>query len=379
MPGDFRGASAILCRGVNTAWVFREPEQVIRGNIRDISHFQDEWAKKCASIRQVPVDSGLPPGAAVGYFTYEGDFEFSFFECVEKIPLETLEIKAGNFSSESREEDWVDSLPRSEYEKAVSIVREYIAAGDIYQANICRCLHRVIRDLDGLELFRHLWSRTHAPHSAYLRLGQREIMSASPESFITISGRAISTQPVKGTRPRGKNPAEDERLARELASDPKEIAELIMITDLERNDLGRICEYGSVEVLDLVKQQAYSHVHHQYSTVRGKLRADVTPLAAVVECLPGGSITGAPKLRAMEIIREVERQPRGLYTGAIGCFGYDGTADFSIAIRTFEYTEGELSFGVGSGITWDSIPTLEFQETQHKARAMLEAFASYEK
>lgn len=373
MSGNLRESSAILCRGDKVAWVFRDPEKIISGNIRDISFLQDELKKRARPF----VAGSMPSGGAVGYFTYEGEFEFGFFNDAEQVSAEEFEIDKVNFSPAQIDEGWHDSLPQNDYEKAVSIVREYIAAGDIYQVNICRRLHRLVSGLDGLKLFRHLWSRTHAPHSAWLRLDQREVISASPESFITISGRDISTQPVKGTRPRGKNHSEDAELVKELMCDPKEIAELIMITDLERNDLGKICEYGSVHVHELVKQQTYSHVHHQYSTVRGKLKNDVTPLMAVIECLPGGSITGAPKLRAMEIIREVERQPRGLYTGVIGCFGYDGTADFSIAIRTFEYAKGELSFGVGSGITWDSVPALEFEETRHKARAMLEAFSIY--
>jgi len=255
--------------------------------------------------------------------------------------------------------------------------QESIRRGDIYQINLTRKIFLDGLDLNARRLFQHLWQRTVAPHSAFLELGDRVLLCASPELFLDISGRQIMTQPIKGTRPRDSDGNRDERNAFELRTDPKEIAELVMITDLERNDLGQICEYGSVQVSDLVVSRSFSHVHHLISTVVGTLKPEITAVAALRACYPGGSITGAPKRRAVEIIRKLEAGDRGFYTGVIGYFGFDGSAHFCMAIRTLEYQEGQLSFGVGSGITIDSNPEREFEETEHKAAAMMQALESY--
>ncbi|MCX6936243.1 MAG: chorismate-binding protein, partial [Verrucomicrobia bacterium] len=188
----------------------------------------------------------------------------------------------------------------------------------------------------------------------------------------------VITQPIKGTRARVRGREGDERAAFELGTDPKEVAELVMITDLLRNDLGAICRFGSVEVRDLVRSRSYSHVHHLYSSIQGILRPELGVVAAVRECLPGGSVTGAPKRRAVEILRRFEAEPRKFYTGAMGYFGYDGTARFAMGIRMAEIDGEHVRCAIGSGITIGSDPMAEYEETRAKARVMVEAMAAYQ-
>jgi anthranilate/para-aminobenzoate synthase component I len=203
--------------------------------------------------------------------------------------------------------------------------------------------------------------------SAWLSLDDREILSSSPESFLKISGRGIETRPIKGTRPRFPDPDEDLRSAYELQTSAKEIAELVMITDLLRNDLGRVCEFGSVRVEEMLHLETLAQVHHLVSTVTGTLRSNIDAIDALAESFPGGSITGAPKLRAMEIIRDIEQTPRGIYCGAIGWLGYNGESSFNIAIRTLIRQNDRLIYQVGAGIVADSDPEKEYDETLHKA------------
>jgi anthranilate/para-aminobenzoate synthase component I len=197
------------------------------------------------------------------------------------------------------------------------------------------------------------------------------VLSSSPELFLKISGRTISTRPIKGTRPRRAGRRADEQSAQELVTSPKERAELVMITDLERNDLGQVCEFGSVTVSELLKLERFEQVFHLVSTVDGRLRPELDAVSALRACFPGGSITGAPKKRAMEIIAELERTPRGLYTGAIGYFGFNGESQFNIAIRTLVIENGQAHFHAGAGIVADSEPEKEWQETLDKAAGIL--------
>jgi hypothetical protein len=211
-----------------------------------------------------------------------------------------------------------------------------------------------------------------APHAAYLDLNGTQVLSASPELFLRLSDRRIITRPIKGTRPRfPHDPARDTAARADLLASAKERAELLMITDLQRNDLGQVCAYGSVQVPELWKIEAYPQVFHLVSTVEGQLPATVSHSAAFRACFPGGSITGAPKKRATEIIAELEPHPRGLYTGAIGGFGFNGESLFNIAIRTAIRQNNTIHFHTGAGIVADSDPDLEYQETQHKAAGLL--------
>jgi anthranilate/para-aminobenzoate synthase component I len=206
--------------------------------------------------------------------------------------------------------------------------------------------------------------------AAYLHTPSMEILSSSPETFLRMHGRSIETRPIKGTRPRFADPELDSRSAFELQTCEKEIAELVMITDLERNDLGRVCEFGSVKVTEMLKHERLEQVHHLVSTVTGQLREDADHLDALQACFPGGSITGAPKKRAREIIAELETPPRGLYTGVVGYLGFNGESQFNIAIRTLVREGRNLSYGVGAGIVADSIPEMEYEETLHKAEGL---------
>ena len=264
---------------------------------------------------------------------------------------------------------------REDYVRSVRSAQDYIAAGDIYQVNIAHPLVAPWPEkASAFGFYRRLRSVSPAPFAAFLDLDGTRIMSSSPECFLKINGREIETQPIKGTRPRFPHDlARDEASARELVASKKEMAELLMITDLERNDLGQVCEFGSVHVPALAAVESFAQVFHLISTVRGRLREGIDHASAFRACFPGGSISGAPKKRALEIIAELEPHPRGLYTGAIGYFGFGGESQFSIAIRTAIQQGGQIQFHAGAGIVADSVPELEYEETMHKASGILRA------
>ena len=264
------------------------------------------------------------------------------------------------------------NLSRAEFIAKVARAQEYIRAGDIYQVNLSQRLAAEC-PFSGWEFFQRLGAVSPAPFSAYLDCGDFQIASSSPELFLRLSGSHIVTRPIKGTRPRSADPNRDAQLTYELQTSPKEMAELVMITDLLRNDLGRFCEYGSVQVPELVRLERYPQVQHLVSTVEGRLRPDVTHFAAFASCFPGGSITGTPKIRAMEIIDELEPVTRGPYTGALGYLGFNRESQLAIAIRTAVCREGTAYFQVGAGIVADSIPAAEYDETIAKARGFLAA------
>lgn len=264
-------------------------------------------------------------------------------------------------------------VTRQQFMSMVQRARDYIAAGDIYQVNLSHPWRADGRGpLDGLQTYLRLRQGSPAPHAAFLNLAETQVLSASPELFLEMCGPQITTRPIKGTRPRFPgDPIADAAARAELLASPKERAELLMITDLERNDLGQVCEFGSIQVTDLWQVEAYPQVFHLVSTVRGRLRPHISHAAAFAACFPGGSITGAPKKRALEIIHELEPHPRGLYTGAIGGFGFNGHSQWNIAIRTAVHQAGELHFHTGAGIVADSVPALEHEETLHKAAGLL--------
>jgi para-aminobenzoate synthetase component 1 len=266
----------------------------------------------------------------------------------------------------------VSTMTRDEYCDAVRTIKDHIAAGDIYQANLTQRWSIPFTSDPGL-LYRALRSVSPAPFGIYLNTGECVIAGSSPESFLSVRGRTVETRPIKGTRPRGDSPEDDARLRRELEHSEKDRAELTMIADLERNDLGKICTPGSVEVEELYRQETFSNVHHLVSVVRGELRPDVDFEQIMNATFPGGSITGAPKLRAMEILDEVEKTARGPYTGAMGYLGLDGSMELNVAIRTLVMTQGQCHLGVGSGIVADSDPDAEYEECLAKARDMLQA------
>ncbi|HKZ99834.1 MAG TPA: aminodeoxychorismate synthase component I [Thermoplasmata archaeon] len=266
----------------------------------------------------------------------------------------------------------IEPLDREAYIRTIEVAKEHIADGEIFQVNLS---HRIALPLDGSPpaAYERLRERTPSTFGGYLDAGDHRILSASPERFLRVAGREIETRPIKGTRPRDPSPSEDRRLAEELLASEKDAAENVMIVDLERNDLGKVCEFGTVAVPVLRGLRSLPTVHHLESVVRGRLRPGVGLPDLLRATFPGGSITGAPKPRAMEIIERLEPHRRGVYTGAMGYVAWDGTMDLNIAIRTATVIGPTAHFAVGGGIVADSDPRAEYRETMDKLRGHAEA------
>ena len=264
------------------------------------------------------------------------------------------------------------NFSKAAYVRAVEKAKAYISKGDIYQVNLSQRFECDL-DIGPLELYGRLRSLSPAPFAAYLDFKDITVLSSSPERFLRKAGDRIETCPIKGTRPRGGDATSDLALAKELASSAKDMAEHVMIVDLERNDLGRVCEYGSVRPTESCLIEKYANVFHMVSTVSGKLKKGTSPIDCLRAAFPGGSITGAPKIRSMEIIDELEKIRRSIYTGALGYITFDGNMDTSIVIRTFLVKGKKAYFQVGGGIVADSDPQAEYEETLHKARGLMEA------
>jgi para-aminobenzoate synthetase component 1 len=265
------------------------------------------------------------------------------------------------------------NFSRDGYIAAVRRAVEYVHAGDVFQVNLSQRLLAPLSE-HPLDLYGRLRQTSPSPFGCYFDLGDFQILSSSPERFLQLTADGeVSTRPIKGTRPRGKSPAEDAALLHDLTTNPKDRAENVMIVDLLRNDLGRVCEYGSVRVPAVCEVESFRHVHHLVSEVRGKLRPGLTAFDLLRAAFPGGSVTGAPKVRAMEIIAELEPTARGPYCGSVGWVGFDGAMDTNILIRTFTAGRGWVQFPVGGGIVADSDPATEYEETLHKAAGLLRA------
>lgn len=271
--------------------------------------------------------------------------------------------------------EWYTNFERDDYLAAVQKVIDYIHAGDIFQANIAQRFNADLPEgFDPYLHYLHLREVNPAPFAAYMNLGEIKISSASPERFLTVRGNRVETCPIKGTRPRFDNAAQDRASKNALQTSEKDRAENTMIVDLMRNDLSRVCEPDSVDVADLCKLESFAGVHHLVSTVRGTLRPNKTALDLLRACFPGGSITGAPKIRAMEIIEEIEPTRRGAYCGSIGYIGFDGNMDSSILIRTLTYQKNNVSLQAGGGIVAESDPESEYTETLDKAEKIFNSF-----
>ena len=264
------------------------------------------------------------------------------------------------------------NFTREEYVEAVKRVKKYIVAGDIYQANISQRFEANV-DTDAWTLYQSLRNTAPAPFGAYLGFPGFSVLSASPEQFLRVEHGFVETRPMKGTRPRGATNEDDNRLARELAASEKDRAENIMIVDLLRNDIGRVCVPGTIRAPELFTVENYPNVHQLVSSVTGRLLPEHDAVDLLKACFPGGSVTGAPKIRAMEIIDEIEPVQRGVYCGAIGYIGFDGSMQLSIPIRTMVAKGQRVYLQVGGGIVADSDPEAEYQETLDKARGGLEA------
>ncbi len=266
----------------------------------------------------------------------------------------------------------VDEGDPAQFEEGVRRIHEYLLAGDVFQVNLSRGFRaELARESNPLQLYRALRRANPAPFSGVLQWNDMAMLSSSPERLVEIRDGMVDTRPIAGTRPRSANADEDEALSRELIGNAKERAEHIMLIDLERNDLGRVCEPGSVEVNELMVVESYAHVHHIVSNVRGKLRADCGPVDAIRAVFPGGTITGCPKVRCMEIIAELEGEGRGFYTGSMGYLCRDGDMDLNILIRSMLVDGQQITFRTGAGIVADSVPERELQETADKARGLV--------
>lgn len=355
-----------------------EPVEVLQG------HIDHDWEKVRAALRTPRAAAG----GLYGWVGYDGHFTFGIYPHGLVYDHDSAQwYEFGQFTSHfspltshvspftSPTLRFQPSVTREDFVRGVQRAQDYIAAGDIYQVNLSYPWKAPWpQGADALAFYLKLRAISPAPHAAFLHLASTTVFSASPELFLNLHGPGIATRPIKGTRPRfADDPDRDAAAVRELTNSVKERAELLMITDLERNDLGQVCEFGSVTVPELWRVESFAQVFHLVSTVTGTLRPHIDHVDAFRACFPGGSITGAPKKRACEIIAELEPHPRGLYTGAIGWFGFDGRSQWNIAIRTAVQQGDEITFHVGAGIVADSEPEREYEETLHKAAGILAA------
>jgi anthranilate synthase component 1 len=282
------------------------------------------------------------------------------------VPLSTRQ------QSEQAKVEFQSNWPRRDFEAAVGKVKEHILAGDCYQAVIAQQFTKPTT-ADPVSIYRALRSTNPSPYMYFLRLGDETIIGASPEMLVRCHDQRLDYRPIAGTRKRGANDAEDARLAVEMRADEKEVAEHTMLVDLGRNDLGRVSDYGSVKVEELMTVERYSHVQHLVTSLRSRLRDELDRFDALAACFPAGTVTGAPKIRAMEIIRELEPDRRGVYAGAILYVDYADNLDSCIAIRTIDLRDGVATVEAGAGIVADSLPEREYEECVNKATALFRA------
>lgn len=382
-------------------------ETIITGNSFDV-------LKQLLSEYKIKNDTDFPfIGGAVGYLGYElyhqieeinsktiddvniPDMFFGFYDTViiidnlenkkyissifnEKNKLLNIENKIINYkhskekTTHKNEVEFLSNFSKLNYIKAIEKIKEYIKNGDVYQVNMTQRFECKLNKTP-FELYEKLRTINPAPFAAYFDIKEAQIVSSSPERFIKIKDRRIETRPIKGTMPRGKNPKEDNNNRLKLINSEKDHAELLMIVDLERNDLGKVSKTGTVKVPELFKLEEYATVFHLVSTITGEMKENISVVDVLKSTFPGGSITGAPKIRAIEIIDELEPTTRNIYTGSIGYIGFDESSDFNIAIRTILCKKDKAYFQVGGGITWDSNSESEYQESLDKGKALMEA------
>jgi len=307
--------------------------------------------------------------------TADDDLESLYqFACAK---IEFLERELERSLSHARREtasplEFRSNHTRERFEEQVRAAKEHIAAGDIYQVVLSQRFETDVA-ADPFTVYRALRHVNPSPYMYFIRMGGVSVVGSSPEMLVRVEGSRVETHPIAGTRPRGRNDEEDMRLAEELKRNEKERAEHVMLVDLGRNDVGRVCEYGSVRVPQFMGLERFSHVMHLTSIVEGKLADDRDRLDALVSCFPAGTVSGAPKVRAMQIIKELEPSGRGLYAGAVGYLDFAGNLDFCIAIRTVIMSKGKAYVQAGAGIVTDSNPAAEYEETRDKAKALFQA------
>jgi anthranilate synthase component 1 len=356
----------------------RDGKQPLPKNDRDVPDAGFMFTKDCIVIdhRDKKLYIFSSP-----FLTYDTNAEEEYRKCVDRIGVLADHITALAEGKKPRYAKvlhpaactpFTSQVSREAFERSVQQVREHIAAGDIFQAVLSRRMECRIAN-DPFAVYAALREINPSPYMYYLDFGDEKIIGASPEMLVRVERRRVTTVPIAGTRPRGKNRGEDEQFAQDLLNDAKERAEHTMLVDLARNDLGRVCRFGSVEVSEFMNIEKFSHVQHIVSTVNGTLKDNLDCYDAFRSCFPAGTVSGAPKIRAMQIIDEQELSPRGLYAGAVGYIGFDRNLDFAIAIRTVIVRDGIASVQVGAGIVADSVPANEFTETENKAAAMIRA------
>jgi anthranilate synthase component 1 len=268
--------------------------------------------------------------------------------------------------------DFQSNWSRAEFEEGVDRIKEHIAAGDCYQAVLSQRFSRSVT-ADPISIYRALRTTNPSPYMYFLRMGDETIIGASPELLVRCRGQRLDYRPIAGTRIRGATEAEDWMFGEDMRTDEKEVAEHMMLVDLGRNDLGRVAEFGSVEIGELMEVERYSHVQHLVTSLRARLRDGLDRFDALASCFPAGTVTGAPKLSAMKIIRDLEPDRRGVYAGAVVYMDYAENLDSCIAIRTIHMRDGLASVQAGAGVVADSIPEREYDETVSKARGMVQA------
>ena len=320
----------------------------------------------------------------VSHAYLEGDIEEAYHRAVERIdvlverlsqPIQQTRRKAPGIAATYS--PIVSNISKAEFEASVTQAKEYIEAGEIIQVVLSQRLSKTTT-AEPFQIYRALRSINPSPYMYYLHLDGCHIIGTSPELLVRVEDGIVATHPIAGTRPRGANPAEDLALEEELRNDEKERAEHIMLLDLGRNDIGRVSEPGTVEVTQIMDVERYSHVMHLVSHVQGKLRHDLNQFDALRACFPAGTVSGAPKVRAMEIIAELERDKRGPYAGAVGYFSFSGNLDTAITIRTIVMTDSIASVQAGGGIVADSVPEREYEESMNKAQALVKAIEQAE-
>jgi len=320
-----------------------------------------------AKLTRIPIAIIYDKDTGVQSMVVEKDFKDKINIILDDINLVRNEVHLKTVVNLNEEE-------AMQYIHAIDKIQNYIKEGDVFQVNLSRLwVSDKIESLDTLNLYRALKESNPAPFSAYVSFDDYKIISSSPERLVKVTKGHVQTRPIAGTRARKDETAEDIESLKELIAHPKERAEHIMLIDLERNDLGRICTPGSIKVDELMVLESFQHVHHIVSNVVGDLKENVTSGEVIRAVFPGGTITGCPKERCMQIIAELEAVPRGAYTGSVGYINHDGSMDFNILIRTFELSENQLKLRAGAGLVADSIAQKELDETRAKAKGLLEA------
>ncbi|MBE0416011.1 MAG: chorismate-binding protein, partial [Dehalococcoidia bacterium] len=319
----------------------------------------------------------------VSHAHLEGDVEEAYLRAVERIDslVERLNQPIGQEGKAKKmpalRSPILFNVSKAEFEARVAQAKEYISAGEIIQVVLSQRLSKTTT-ASPFDIYRALRSINPSPYMYYLHLDECHIIGASPELLVRVEDGTVATHPIAGTRSRGEGPAQDLAFEEELRGDEKECAEHIMLLDLGRNDIGRVAEPGTVKVTQLMDVERYSHVMHLVSHVQGKLRSGLTQFDALRACFPAGTVSGAPKIRAMEIIAELEPEKRGPYAGAVGYFSFSGNLDTAITIRTIVMTEGTAYVQAGCGIVADSVPEREHQESMNKAQALIKAIEQAE-